>query len=66
MTDHLHMLFVLYSIALSASERVITSIRGEVWAGNYSNYHLKEPGDVTLILYSTQGDADLYVLESSK
>ena len=36
---------------------------GEVGAGNYSYYSLSEIGDVTFVLYSTLGDADIYVAQ---
>jgi hypothetical protein len=41
-------------------------IHGEIGAGNFTYYHLKEEGDITLVLQSTVGDADLYVAESKE
>ncbi|XP_065662022.1 UPF0669 protein v1g209471 [Hydra vulgaris] len=59
--------FVLILIALqilsTSTERILFSISSEVGAGNYSIYKLEEPGDVTIVLKTLIGDADLYVSE---
>lgn len=39
---------------------------GEVGAGNFSYYSLSEVGDVTFILYSRKGDADIYVAQEKE
>lgn len=39
---------------------------GEVGAGNFSYYSLSEVGDVTFILYSEKGDADIYVAQEKE
>lgn len=39
---------------------------GEVGAGNFSYYSLSEAGDVTFILYSSKGDADIYVAQEKE
>jgi hypothetical protein len=42
-------------------EQIIQTFTGEVGAGNYTYFTLKREGEITLILDSTEGDADIYV-----
>lgn len=39
---------------------------GKVGAGNFTYYSLRESGDVTFVLYSTVGDADIYVAQEKE
>lgn len=58
------LLIYLFHVAGSVYlENVIGKFSSEVGAGNFSYYKLREPGDITLLLYSRMGDADLYVSE---
>ncbi|XP_075228903.1 UPF0669 protein v1g209471-like [Lycorma delicatula] len=42
-------------------QSVLQTVSGEVGAGNFSYYSLMYIGPITLFLYSSEGDADLYV-----
>ena len=46
--------------------RLVSTIKGEIEADNYSHYHLSERGNFKLVLVSLEGDADLYVASSDK
>ena len=52
--------------AQSRDLRNYATIHGEIGAGNFTYYHLEEEGDITLVLHSTEGDADIYVAESKQ
>lgn len=55
-------LYILLILALRCTCAVLlVSFNGEVGGGNYSYYNLMHGGDVSVYLYSTSGDADLYV-----
>lgn len=49
---------------MAFGDELLNSFTATVGAGNYSYYKLKFPGEITLILTSVQGDADLYVSEN--
>lgn len=46
-------------------EQVLQTFTGEVGGGNYSYFTMRKEGEVTLILDSLKGDADLYVSQST-
>ena len=52
---------------MAFGDELLNSFTATVGAGNYSYYKLKFPGEITLILTSMQGDADLenYDLKSA-
>ena len=57
--------FVLITLLqLVKVEKLLSSHKGTVGAGNYSYFYLKEPGEITLLLHSLSGDADLYVSDT--
>lgn len=58
-------ILLLFHICQCEAQNVLASFTAEVGAGNYSYYKLEEAGDVTLILSSIEGDADLYISEST-
>ena len=55
------LVLLIIHILPSYTERILSSISSEVGAGNYTIYKLEEQGDVTIVLQSFVGDADLYV-----
>ena len=56
--------FLLYWLLYSTSgENVLQSFTGTLGPGNYSYFSLHEPGEITLIVESIIGDADIYVSE---
>ena len=57
-------LFFYWKIITVFGDELLNSFTATVGAGNYSYYKLKFPGEITLILTSMQGDADLYVSEN--
>lgn len=42
---------------------IIGKFTSEVGAGNFTYYTLREPGDITLLMHSSLGDADMYISE---
>jgi len=56
-------LFFIFPYYVVYTETVLTSFTAKVGAGNYTYYTLHELGEITLILNSLEGDADLYVSE---
>lgn len=44
-------------------EQILQNFKGEVGAGNYTYFTLQREGEITLILDSTEGDADIYISE---
>lgn len=59
---NIKLLFTLLSVLISCqSEQVLQTFHGEVGAGNYTYFTLKRDGEITLILDSSEGDADIYV-----
>lgn len=57
-------LLFYWKILTAFGDELLNSFTATVGAGNYSYYKLKFPGEITLILTSMQGDADLYVSEN--
>ena len=69
-TQHLKTAVWLYlglSLLISScrAAHVLHSFTGTIGAGNFSYYKLNRPGRVTLLLESLEGDADIYVSEST-
>lgn len=59
------LLFISLLLRLAFSEQVIQTFYGEIGAGNFTYFTLKKEGDVTLVLESVEGDADIYVSQDS-
>ncbi|KAL9954626.1 hypothetical protein ACROYT_G042190 [Oculina patagonica] len=57
--------FISLLLSLVSCEHVIQTFYGEIGAGNFTYFTLKKEGDVTLILDSTEGDADIYVSQDN-
>uniref|UniRef100_A0A7M5UDR8 Cnidarian restricted protein n=1 Tax=Clytia hemisphaerica TaxID=252671 RepID=A0A7M5UDR8_9CNID len=55
--------FVYTCSAEDVSLRNYAKFSGKVGAGNFSYYSLQEAGDVTFVLKSILGDADIYVAQ---
>lgn len=55
------LLLLLYWLRLTSCEYIIQTFDGEIGAGNFTYFTLKKEGEVTLILESIEGDADIYV-----
>ncbi len=58
-------LFISLLLRLASCEHVIQTFYGEIGAGNLTYFTLKKDGDVTLILESEEGDADIYVSQDN-
>ena len=52
---------ILLYTTFCCSEQVLQTFTGEVGAGNYTYFTLKREGEITLILDSSEGDADIYI-----
>jgi len=59
------LLFISPLLRLASCEHVIQTFYGEIGPGNLTYFTLKKEGDVTLILESTEGDADIYISQDS-
>lgn len=59
------LLFIFLLLRLASCEHVIQTFYGEIGAGNFTYFTLKREGDVTLILESVEGDADIYISQDS-
>ena len=61
--DFMLFLYLVCSLVLSlvSCEHIIQTFHGEIGAGNFSYFELKKDGEITLILESIEGDADIYV-----
>jgi len=55
------LLFISLILRLASCEHLIQTFYGEIGPGNFTYFTLKKEGDVTLILESTEGDADIYI-----
>lgn len=53
--------FTFLLLGLVSCEHIIQTFDGEIGAGNFTYFTLKKEGQVTLILESVEGDADIYV-----
>lgn len=42
-------------------EHIIQTFDGQIGAGNFTYFELKKEGEITLILNSLEGDADIYI-----
>lgn len=58
-------LFISLLLKLVSCEHVIQTFYGEIGAGNFTYFTLKKEGDVTLLLDSMEGDADIYVSQDN-
>merc|ERR1719378_245271 len=62
--------FICFSLLLllqrSCASTMLASFTSEVGGGNYTYYSLTEQGDITIILVSLFGDADVYVAQHSQ
>ena len=47
-------------------EKILASFTSEIGAGNYTYYSLHEMGEITIILTTISGDADLYISEHTQ
>lgn len=56
----------LYLIEIGWADYVGQSVMGDVEAGNYTYYSLRQTGKVVLQLKTISGDADLYVSSSNE
>lgn len=63
---YLILLNLLFCLTESTDFKNYAKFHGEVGAGNFSYYSLSEAGDVTFILYSKKGDADIYVAQEKE
>lgn len=59
------LLLVFFWLRLTSCEYVIQTFDGEIGAGNFTYFALKKEGEVTLILESIEGDADIYVSQEN-
>lgn len=59
--------FLALSLCILAvsCEQVLQTFTGEIGGGNYSYFTMRKEGEVTLILDSVNGDADLYLSQST-
>lgn len=57
--------FISFLLRLVSCEHVIQTFYGEIGAGNFTYFTLKKEGDVTLVLESTEGDADIYISQEN-
>ena len=60
----LHLVIFLLT-GLVSCEYIIQTFDGEIGAGNFTYFTLKKEGDITLILESLEGDADIYVSQNN-
>ena len=58
-------LMILLVLSLVSCEHIIQTFDGEIGAGNFTYFELKKEGEVTLILNSMEGDADIYVSQEN-
>lgn len=58
-------LFIFFLLSLVSCEHIIQTFDGEIGAGNFTYFTLKKEGEVTLILNSVEGDADIYVSQEN-
>ena len=56
---------VLVLVTSVVSDYVGQSVAGEVEAGNFTYYTLRQTGHIKMVLYSITGDADIYVSDAS-
>lgn len=59
------LLFIFLLLTLVSCEHIIQTFDGEIGAGNFTYFTLKKEGEVTLILDSVEGDADIYVSQEN-
>lgn len=59
-------LIIIHNVNSTITAQLVTTIHGELEAGNYSHYSLHENGNFKLVLQSLQGDADLYVSDKQR
>ena len=50
----------------ATSVTLVSSVRGELEAGNYSHFSMHEDGNFKLVLISLEGDADIYVCDKQR
>ncbi|EDO39134.1 predicted protein [Nematostella vectensis] len=60
----LFLLLWLFFLHGTLCEQVLQTFTGEIGAGNYTYFTLNREGEITLILESTEGDADLYISQN--
>ena len=58
-------LVIFLLTGLVSCEYIIQTFDGEIGAGNFTYFTLKKEGDITLILESLEGDADIYVSQNN-
>lgn len=46
-------------------ENIIQTFDGEIGAGNFTYFELKKEGEITLVLESVEGDADIYISQEN-
>ncbi|XP_033127807.1 UPF0669 protein v1g209471-like [Anneissia japonica] len=63
--NQLYLVTTLVMFAGIVASRRVFSTQGTVEAGNFTHYICSVPGDLRLILETTEGDADLYIRESN-
>lgn len=56
---------VLVLVTSVVSDYVGQSVAGEVEAGNFTYYTLRQTGHIRMELYSLTGDADIYVSDAT-
>ena len=64
MMDEL-LVMILLTVSWVTCDYIGQSVSGEVEAGNYSYFTLRQTGSVEMVLTSVTGDADLYISDSS-
>jgi hypothetical protein len=66
----LFQIVVIYSIIRQihslTTAQLVSSVQGELEAGNYTHYLMYDQGDFKLVLQSLYGDADLYVSDKHR
>ena len=63
----LFQLFLINNVIVGLHmEKVLASFMAEIGGGNYTYYSLHEMGEITIILTSIRGDADLYISSSTQ
>ena len=56
---------IILQLGVTSCEQVIQTFDGEIGAGNFTYFTLKREGEVTLILDSIVGDADIYISQET-
>ena len=58
-------LICILLLKLVSCENIIQTYDGEIGAGNFTYFELKKEGEITLVLESVEGDADIYISQEN-